>query len=164
MTKRSLHTRGAAQGVTLVELVVVMAIVAILATIAYPSYMNQVRKSKRAVAKSALLDAANREEQYYFSNRGYADALNKLAGYSNATVFFDKDGSQTAVAADAVYELSVAAVDDAAACGTAPCFQLQAVPHPGNDQENDACGTFTITSSNTRDVSNTTSTPVSECW
>ena len=79
------------------EALIVLLIVAILATIAYPSYVNQIRKSKRAVAKSALLDAANHEEQYYFSNRTYANSLTLLPQFSNATVLFDKDGSQTAV-------------------------------------------------------------------
>ena len=145
-------------GITLIELVVVMAVVALLAAIAYPSYVGQIRKSKRAVAKSVLLDTANRQEQYFFDNRAYADAMNKLTGY---TILFDKNSSPTTVNGDALYAVSVAAVDGAA-CGSAPCFKLQAVPQ--NDQASDACGTFTITSSNARDVSNTTSTPASQCW
>ena len=139
------------------EALTVLLIVSILVAIAYPSYVNQIRKSKRAVAKSALLDAANREEQYFFSNRTYANALNLLPQFSNATVFFDKDSSQTTVAGKAVYALSVAAVDDATACGTSPCFKLQAVPQ--NDQANDtACGTFTLTSSNAKGAAG------SDCW
>ncbi len=42
------------QGITLLELLVTLAIIAILATIAYPSYLNQVRKSKRTIAKECL--------------------------------------------------------------------------------------------------------------
>ena len=156
------HTRP--NGVTLMELVAVMAIIALLAAIAYPSYVGQIRKSRRAVAKSVLLDTANRQEQYFFDNRAYADAMNKLTGYTSSasiTILFDKNNIPTTVSGDALYAVSVAAVD-VAACGAAPCFKLQAVPQ--NDQANDACGTFTITSSNARDVSNTTSTPASQCW
>jgi len=151
------------KGITLLELITVITIIGILASIAYPSYLNQIRKSKRAVAMSALLDTANRQEQYFFDNRVYADAMNKLTGYTSLMppILFDKDSSPTTVGGDALYAVSVAAVD-VAACGTAPCFKLQAVPQ--NDQANDACGTFTITSSNARDVSNTTSTPASQCW
>jgi type IV pilus assembly protein PilE len=139
------------------EALTVVTIITILAAIVYPSYVDQVRKSKRTVAKSALLDAANREEQYFFSNRTYANALNLLPQFSSATVFFDQDGSQTAVAGNAVYALSVAAVDDATACGTSPCFQLQAVPQ--NDQASDTvCGTFTLTSSNVKGAAG------SNCW
>lgn len=146
-------------GFTLMEALTVVVIVAILATIAYPSYVNQIRKSKRAVAKSALLDAANREEQYFFSNRTYADAMNKLAGYTSLTppILFDKDSTPTTVSGDALYAVSVAAVDDATACGTSPCFKLQAVPQ--NDQANDtACGTFTLTSSNAKGAAG------GNCW
>ena len=156
--------RARSVGVTLMELMIVMLVIAVLASIAYPSYVNQVRKSKRAVAKSALLDAANRQEQYYSGNRAYADAMNKLTGYTTlpgATILFDKDGGVTTVGADAIYAVSVAGID-AATCGTLPCFKIQAVPQ--NDQANDDCGTYTITSDNTRDVSNSTSTPASECW
>ena len=152
------------RGVTLIELVTVMAVVALLAAIAYPSYVSQIRKSKRAVAKSVLLDTANRQEQYFFDNRVYADAMNKLTGYTSSastTILFDKDNIPTTVSGDALYAVSVAAVNGAA-CGSAPCFKLQAVPQ--NDQTNDACGTFTITSSNACDVSNTTSPPAGQCW
>jgi len=152
------------RGFTLMEVLMVVTIIAILATIAYPSYVKQMRKSKRAVAKSILLDTANRQEQYFFDNRAYADAMNKLTGYTSSastTILFDKSSTPTTVSADALYAVSVAAVDGAA-CGAAPCFKLQAVPQ--NDQANDPCGTFTITSSNARDVSNTTSTPASQCW
>ena len=149
--------RGRPAGFTLMEALTVLVIIAIVAAFAYPSYVNQIRKTKRAVAKSALLEAANREEQYFFSNRTYANALNLLPEYASPTVLFDKDGSQPAAAADAVYALSVAAVDDASACGTSPCFQLQAVPQ--NDQANDtACGTFTLTSSNAKSAAG------SDCW
>jgi type IV pilus assembly protein PilE len=129
------------------EALTVLAIIAILATIAYPSYVNQVRKSKRTVAKSALLDAANREEQYFFSNRSYTGALTDL-GYADPA-YFGGDNSPSSDA-DAVYKLTATAVNSGSgACGAAPCFRLQAVPQ--NGQANDTvCGTFTLTSTNAK--------------
>ena len=56
------------KGFTLIELMITVAIVALLATIAVPSYMNSVRKSKRAEAKTCLLEAAQKEERYYYQN------------------------------------------------------------------------------------------------
>jgi len=144
---------------------VVVVIIAILAAIAYPSYIDQMRKSKRGAAKSALLDLSNRQEQYFFTNKAYANAVNMLPGYTAATdpLLFDKNSAYTTVNADAVYAVSVATIDDnPTSCGGAPCFQLQAVPQ--NDQQNDVCGTFTLTSSNKRDVSNAAGTPASACW
>tara|TARA_R110002072_G_scaffold240737_1_gene399259 strand:- start:62 stop:448 length:387 start_codon:yes stop_codon:yes gene_type:complete len=41
---------------------IVVVIVAILLAVALPSYQNSVQKGRRADAKSALLDAANRQE------------------------------------------------------------------------------------------------------
>ncbi len=143
------HSRKSAGGMTLIEIVMVLAIIAILATIAYPSYLEQVRKSKRAVAKSALLDIANRQEQFFFSNRAYSNNLTTF-GFSDPAYFTDQH-TPTSGGADAVYKITAATTD----CGTGPCFILTAEPQ--NDQINDACGSFTITSSNAR-------TPASECW
>ena len=144
-------------GMTLLELVTVIAIVGILAAIAYPSYVGQIRKSKRAVAKSTLLDAANREEQYFFNNRAYTGTLTDL-GYPSPAYFGDDNAPSSA--AKAVYQLTLTAVNSGAGtCGTdpAPCFQATATPQ--HDQANDtACGTFTLTSSNTKGAAG------SDCW
>jgi len=155
------------KGLTLIELVVVIAIIALLAAIAYPSYINQVRKSKRAVAKSALLDASNRQEQYFFASRAYASAMNLLPGYTTATtttLLFDKNSAYTTVGADAVYAVSATAVNSGSGvCGTAPCFQLQAIPQ--NDQWNDTeCRTFTLTSSNAKTSTDDQGVATSNCW
>lgn len=58
-------------GFTLIELMVVVAIVGILAAIAYPSYQNSVIKSKRADAKSALMELSNWMERYYTTTGCY---------------------------------------------------------------------------------------------
>ena len=50
------------RGFTLVELMIVIVIVAILLAVALPSYQNSVQKGRRADAKAALLDVANRQE------------------------------------------------------------------------------------------------------
>lgn len=153
MTGHPSHENRSAQGITLLELIVVMAIIALLATIAYPSYVNQVRKSKRAVAKSALLDIANHEERFYFSNRAYSSNLKDDLNYLDDAVCFDKEHSQIACGgANTVYEVAAATSD----CGTDPCFIITAVPK--NDQANDTCGTYTLNSSNARTAA------TSDCW
>lgn len=60
-------------GFTLVELMMVIVIVAVLMGVALPAYQNQIIRGKRAAAKSAILDVANREAQYLLANRSYAD-------------------------------------------------------------------------------------------
>lgn len=66
-------------GFTLIELMIVVAIVAILASIALPSYQEFVKRGHRAAAQSEMMDIANRQQQYFLANRGYADSLEKLS-------------------------------------------------------------------------------------
>lgn len=44
---------------------IVVVIATILVSLAVPSYMSQVRQSRRVDAKTALLDLAGREERYF---------------------------------------------------------------------------------------------------
>jgi type IV pilus assembly protein PilE len=68
----------AAVGFTLIELMVAVAIVAILTAIAYPSYLSQMKKSRRAAAESTLMDIAQREQQYLLDARNYAPDVTTL--------------------------------------------------------------------------------------
>lgn len=61
MIKQSKKSRG----FTLVELMAVVAIVGVLGALAYPSYLQSVRKSNRAEAKSELSDAIQRFQRCY---------------------------------------------------------------------------------------------------
>jgi len=65
-------------GFTLIELMIAVAIVGILAAIAVPNYSEYVKRASRAEAASALLDAANKQEQYFVDNRAYTNKLTDL--------------------------------------------------------------------------------------
>ena len=148
-------------GLTLLELLTVITIVGIVAAIAYPSYVGQIRKSKRAVAKSTLLDLANRQEQYFFNNTTYANTLNKLPGFTTypTTILINDQGAPTTTAGDAIYAASESAYNNANCDNVSSnpvCFKIQAVPQ--NGQSGDACGTFTLSSSNTKGAAG------SDCW
>lgn len=61
---------------------VTVAVVGILASIAWPAYQQQVMRGRRSSAKAAMMDLADREQQYLVANRGYADtAMLQAAGY-----------------------------------------------------------------------------------
>lgn len=64
------------KGFTLIELMVVLAIIGILAAIAYPSYLNSLRKGRRADGQSALTDAAQALERCYTEYGKYNDTTN----------------------------------------------------------------------------------------
>ena len=79
------ETRGLNQGFTLIELMIAVAIVAIVAMIAIPSYKAQMVKGRRSSAEAALMDIAQREQQYLVDARGYAYSVAAL----NTTVPVD---------------------------------------------------------------------------
>ncbi|WP_207389261.1 type IV pilin protein [Marinobacter halodurans] len=62
------------RGFTLIELMIVVAIVAIIAAIAYPSYLDQVKSTRRGDAEGALMSFSNAMERYYTQNGTYLGA------------------------------------------------------------------------------------------
>lgn len=80
-------------GFTLIELMIVLAIMGIIAAYAFPSYVESVRKSSRAEAKSLMLQVANQEERYYTENNAYGE----LTDIGNATTSLDTSSGKHAI-------------------------------------------------------------------
>ncbi len=116
--------RGSSGGFTLIELMIVVAVIAVLAAIAFPSYQEQVRKSRRALAKADLVQLAQSAERSYTINNTYT----KFA--------LPFDTSPHDAGGAVYYSLSF----DGAVTDTT--FKLQAVPT--GIQSNDKCGTLAI--------------------
>jgi type IV pilus assembly protein PilE len=72
----------AAGGFTLIELMVVVVIATLLLSIAVPSYMSQVRQSRRTEAKNAVLELAGREERFFATNGVNYSQLAADLGYT----------------------------------------------------------------------------------
>jgi type IV pilus assembly protein PilE len=75
-------------GFTLLELMVVVAVIAVLAVIALPSFVEQIRKGKRAEAVRAIGDIQLRQERYRADNPRYA-TMDELTGGATNTANYN---------------------------------------------------------------------------
>jgi type IV pilus assembly protein PilE len=140
------------RGFTLIEVMVVAAIIAILAAIGFPAYTEQVARTRRADAKTALLEAAQWMEREFtisgsYARRGDGTAIN------DAAVRAAPLGAMGATAP--YYTLTFAAAP------TARAFTLTMVPT--GTMANDKCGTLTVDQTGTKGVSAATAT-IADCW
>lgn len=138
--------RRALRGFTLIELMIAVAVAAILAAVAYPAYLDQIRKSRRSAAQSAMMAVAQKEMQLFLDIRGYAAAADAaaLAGTPLRVTVGPEVSS--------FYGLSVAVTNVA---GAAPTFVVTATP--SGNQAADKCGTMTVNHLGVK-------TPATGCW
>ena len=130
----------ASVGFSLIELMVVVVIATILLSIAVPSYMSEIRQSRRTEAKTAVLDLAGREERYLTTNpTGYTTAPANL-GYTGFGTGYPIGSGY--------YYLTVCSPACAPSALPAPSYSITALPAAGQSQANDAqCASFSVDSS-----------------
>lgn len=149
MTKQKQSQRG----VTLIELMIVVVILAMIASFAYPSYMNHVVNTKRTAATSALLQIADRQQQFFMDNKRYAAGLSDL-GYDDDFMWIDDQGSPvTAGHADSVYVIGLANVAGMNYLGFAAPLNIQL-------KHDSKCGALTLNQAGKRDNTGTSD----DCW
>jgi len=119
------------RGFSLIELLVAVAVIAIIASIAYPSYQEQMQKTRRADAKSALMDAAAKAERHYtqFGNYGGTIAVPAASENGYYTIALEPEAG----ASPQTYIITATSVS----------------PGP---QDDDKCGDFTIDQAQEKDV------------
>jgi type IV pilus assembly protein PilE len=147
-------------GFSLLEVVVVMVIIGILATIAYPMYQNHVRQTRRADAKSALVELAQLQEKYYFrnpsngGNHTYATDFKTLLekGLSGFKIV----DNTTLESRERYYTIVFDNSDDV---DPNRAFRFTATPTEKGGQNNDSCEEFSIDN-----IGNKNSEPARECW
>ena len=128
------------RGFSFLELMITVAVAAIIAAIAVPSYQEHTRKSRRAAATAALIDATSRQEQFFLDNKTYTTTI--VAGGLN----------MTAVTESGTYSLSVD--NPSGACPLERCYLVRAIPQ--GVQDGDKCGHLTVNSDRVKTPSN--------CW
>ncbi|VTU33716.1 Serogroup A1 [Variovorax sp. PBS-H4] len=142
------------RGFTLIEVMIVVAIVAILAAIAYPSYLESVRKSKRAEARAQLMEVAQYMQRFYSQNDSFLKVLNDSTNpdmtLPDALTSVPRGG------AAATYTIQFVT-------HTASAFNLEAVPT--GSMMGDRCGKLRLDSTGLRSVADQQAglTP-SDCW
>lgn len=113
-------------GFTLIELMTACVLVAILAMVALPSFMQQVRKSRRSDAIDATSAIVQAQERWRANNTTYSANFTNLAPLTNAS----REG---------YYQLAITAA-------TGIGYILTATAVNGRGQENDTgCATLTAT-------------------
>lgn len=157
-------------GFTLIELLIVVAIVALLAAIGYPSYQDSITKSRRADAKSALLELSVVMERLYTATGCYNSGVDKTCSTGD-------DGAPTArttppllpfdVAPKSAFNPGIAASSvkanyDLTVDITTPTggFTLKATPR--SNAPDSKCGSLSLDSTNTKTISGTGT--VADCW
>lgn len=126
------------RGFTLVELVLTVAVIAVLVAIAYPSYLENVRSSRRKACQGVLMIAASSMEHQYAALGKYPLTLP-----ANVPATCPEEGAPV--------HYNIALV------GATPiAFSIQAVPQ--GDQTNDRCGTLSL---NERGVKGAA---IAGCW
>jgi type IV pilus assembly protein PilE len=141
------------QGFTLVELMVVVAIAGILAAIAYPSYLEQMRKTRRSDCQGALVSLGNAMERWFTINSTYEGAADGGADTGEPAIFSvacPVDGGE------ATYDLTIAAAGPST-------FLIQATPIA--QQTDDRCGNLTLSNTGHKDVTSADAGVTREqCW
>ncbi len=131
------------QGVTLIELMIVVAIIAMISAFAYPSYMQYVISTKRTVATSALLQIADRQQQFFMDNKSFSNDLTALGFAANPLVLAD-DGNSTVVGdSDAVYSVSLSNV-------AVTTYTITAAPLHGQGERDTDCASLTLNQAGAR--------------
>ena len=128
------------KGVTLVELMITVAVVGILASVALPSYTDYIRKSKRAEARTALMQASMNMERYFSSNNIYS-------GATAGTVFPSTSASSN-------YSLALSNLTD-------QTYTLTATPL--KSQTSDPCGNLVLNHAGQKTVASATLAS-DVCW
>jgi type IV pilus assembly protein PilE len=119
---------------------ITVVIATILISVAVPAYTNQIRKSRRTEAKTAVLDLAARQERLFSTTNAYGSTPAAL-GYSGSA-FPVNVGS-------GYYQINVCVPSSAPPCSavasTVPTFQVVVTPVTGSGQDKDTqCASFTV--------------------
>ena len=135
------------RGFSLIELMTVLLIIGLLAAMAWPAYQSHLRRSQRAQAAVALLQAQQFMERQFSLQGSYLDS-------SGARLQLPASLQTVQVDGQVVYRLQVEAAD-------ALSYRLLASPE--GPMQGDACGALSLNQLGLRDRSGS-GPSVEQCW
>lgn len=137
------------------ELMIVVAIVGIISAFAYPSYLEQMRKTRRAECAGNLASLANGMQRFFTINNTYAGSAAGAPPDDPSPAVFPTVTCPVE-GGTATYNLEINAAD-------ASTFEIRAIPTGA--QTDDKCGTLTLTHTGLRGVTGEAAgvTP-DQCW
>jgi type IV pilus assembly protein PilE len=157
------HSPGArAAGFTLVELMVTLVIASILLAIVVPSYQTQIRKSRRAEARNAVLDLAAREERYFSIYNLYSQLPSDL-GYAAPTAPSTTWASVGAIGGG-YYTLTVSAFDAKPGPPPTPATYKITATTTGTQVKDTACQQFIVTGTGQQTALDSSGVAATTCW
>ena len=143
---------GRQHGFSLIELMVVLVILAILAAFQYPSYLESVRKAKRAEGRAALTQLMQQQERYYSQHGSYI-------AFSSATPNGYKWFSGDAPASSS-YEIAATACKDDTLQNCVLLIAMPGASKVNSTYKDDLCGNLSLTSNGIKDASG----HGAQCW
>lgn len=146
----------AADGFSLMEVMIVLVIISILAGIILPSFQGNMNKARRSDAMAALLDVSGRMEQYKLDHRVYTDDLGALGFDATDGDITSEEGHYTVSAAGCTGEEN----------SINTCYKLTATAKSDGSQAGDSqCKTMMLDSSGTQSAKNSDGDSSTDlCW
>lgn len=111
---------------------VVVVVVGLLAGVAYPSYLDQVRKSRRADAVTAIAQVQQAQERWRASASTYTSTL------SNLNVPSTSAGGYYTIGTAAITGSLTCPDATTRTCAAGSCFSVTATAVPGKSQQADS--------------------------
>ena len=130
-------------GFTLIELMITLAIVGLLAAVALPSYSSYIAKARRADARTQLVQVAQFMQRFYAANDSFSKDRAENPVFNQVPASLKQSPADGAKIYDLTFPIGTL---------TPTSFEIHMVPVAGGVMGQDACGTFTLTSTGVRGV------------